>query len=93
MPGSFECVEASHLQCLYQTPWYLQTPRYPVQRSENHEEVKTRTGNAIRLREDLLTSAKRHKLKRYRHVTRSSGLAKTIHREQYKEGDEEVERA
>ena len=32
-------------------------------------------GNAI---EDLLTSVKRRKLKWYGHVTRSSGLAKTI---------------
>ena len=42
------------------------------------EEVKARTGNAIRLYEDLLTSVKRRKLKWYGHVTRSSGLAKTI---------------
>ena len=42
------------------------------------EEVKTRTGNAIGPYEDLLTSVKRRKLQRYRHVTRASGLAKTI---------------
>ena len=43
--------------------------------------------------EDLLTSVKRRKLKWYGHVTRSSGLVKTIfYREQFKEGDEEVDR-
>ena len=43
-----------------------------------NEEVKTRTGNAIGPYEDLLTTVKRRKLKWYGHVTRSSGLAKTI---------------
>ena len=42
-----------------------------------NEEVKARSGNAIGPHEDL-TSAKRRKLKWYGHVTRSSGLAKTI---------------
>ena len=41
-------------------------------------EVKTRIRNAIGPYEDLLTSVKRRKLKWYGHVTRSSGLAKTI---------------
>ena len=40
--------------------------------------MKTRVGNAIEPYEDLLTSVKRCKLKWYGHVTRSSGLAKTI---------------
>ena len=43
-----------------------------------NEEVKARTENAIRAYEDLLTSMKRRKLKWYGHVTRSSGLAKTV---------------
>ena len=43
-----------------------------------NEEVKARIGNAIGPHEDLLTSVKRRKLKWYGHVTRSSGLAKTI---------------
>ena len=43
-----------------------------------NEEVKARIGNAIGPYEDLLTTVKRHKLKWYGHVTRSSGLAKTI---------------
>ena len=43
-----------------------------------NEEVKDRIGNAIGPYNDLLTSVKRRKLKWYRHVTRSSGMAKTI---------------
>ena len=43
-----------------------------------NEEVKARTGNAIGPHEDLLISVNRRKLKWYGHVTRSSGLAKTI---------------
>ena len=43
-----------------------------------NKEVKTRTGNTIGPYEDLMTSVKRRKLKWYGHVTRSSGLAKTI---------------
>ena len=43
-----------------------------------NEEVKARIGNTIRPYEDLLTTVKRHKLKWFGHVTRSSGLAKTI---------------
>ena len=42
------------------------------------EGVKARIGNAIGSYDDLLTAVKRRKLKWYRHVTRSSGLAKTI---------------
>ena len=41
-------------------------------------EVKARIGNSIGPYEDLLTSVKRCKLKWYGHITRSSGLAKTI---------------
>ena len=43
-----------------------------------NEKLKARIGNAIRPYTDLLTSMKRRKLKWYGHVTRSSGLAKTI---------------
>ena len=43
-----------------------------------NEEVEARTGNAIGPYEDLLTSVKRRKLERYRHITQSSCLAKTI---------------
>ena len=40
--------------------------------------MKARIGNAIGPYEDPLTSVKRRKLKWYVHVTRSSGLVKTI---------------
>ena len=43
-----------------------------------NKDMKSTIGNAIEPYEDLLTSAKRRKLKWYGHVTRSSGLAKTI---------------
>ena len=43
-----------------------------------NEEVKASIGNAFAPYEDLLTSVKRRKLKWCGHVTRSSGLAKTI---------------
>ena len=43
-----------------------------------NEEVKARIGNAIGPYEDLLITVKRRKLKWFGHVTRSSGLAKTI---------------
>ena len=39
---------------------------------------KARTGHAIGLCEDLLTSVKKRKLKWYGHVTQSSGLATTV---------------
>ena len=43
-----------------------------------NEEVKARIENGTRPCKDLLTSVKRSKPKWYGHVTRSSGLAKTI---------------
>ena len=43
-----------------------------------NKEVKTRIGNTISPYEDLLTSVKRCKQKWYEHITRSSGLAKTV---------------
>ena len=43
-----------------------------------NEEVNTIIGNAIGPHEGLLTSVKRRKLKRYGHVKRSYGLAKTV---------------
>ena len=57
-----------------------------------NEEVKARTGNAIGPYEDLLTTVKRRKLKWYGHVTRSSGLAKTIIQGIAQEEDEEEDR-
>ena len=43
-----------------------------------NEEVRAKIQQAIGPREDLLTMVKRRKLKWYGHVSRSSGLAKTI---------------
>ena len=48
---------------------------------KNHvtnEEVRAKIQQAIAPHEDLLTIVKRRKLQRYGHVSRSSGLAKTI---------------
>ena len=44
----------------------------------SNEEVRNRTRQATGPHEDLLTTVKQRKLKWYEHVTRSSGLAKTI---------------
>ena len=43
-----------------------------------NEEVCSKIQQAIGLHEDLLTIAKRRKLKWYGHVSRSSGLPKTL---------------
>ena len=43
-----------------------------------NEEVRAKIRKAIGPLEDLLTIVKRHKLQWYGHVSRSSGLAKTI---------------
>ena len=43
-----------------------------------NEEVRAKTQKAIGPHEDLLTIVKRRKLQWYGHVSRSSGLAKTI---------------
>ena len=43
-----------------------------------HGEVRAKFQQAIGKHEDLLTIVKRSKLQWYRHVSRSSGLAKTI---------------
>ena len=43
-----------------------------------NKEVHAKIKQAIRPHEDLLTIVKRHKLQWYGHVSRSSGLAKTI---------------
>ena len=44
----------------------------------SNEEVRNRGRQATGPHEDLLTTVKRRKLKWYGHITRSSGLAKTI---------------
>ena len=57
-----------------------------------NEEVKARIRNVLGSYEDLLTAVKRRKLKRYGHVTRSSGLARLSYREQFKEEGVEADR-
>ena len=44
----------------------------------SNEEVRNRTRQSIGPHEDLLTTVKKRKLRWYGHITRSSGLAKTI---------------
>ena len=51
-----------------------------------NEEVRAKIQQAIGPHEDLLTTVKRHELHWYGHVSRSSGLAKTILRGTVKGG-------
>ena len=51
-----------------------------------NEDVRTKTQQTIGPHEDLLTIVKRRKLQWYGHVSRSSGLAKTILQGTVKEG-------
>ena len=43
-----------------------------------NEEVRNRIQNAIGVQDDLLTMVKKRKLRWYGHISRSSGMAKTI---------------
>ena len=43
-----------------------------------NEEVRNRIKNAIGVRDNLLTMVKKRKLRWYGHISRSSGMAKTI---------------
>ena len=52
--------------------------RFPSSDYVTNEEVRARIQQAIGPHEDLLTIVKRRKLQWYGHVSRSSGLAKTI---------------
>ena len=55
-----------------------QNTTHLIQRLCTNEEVRAKIQQAIRLHEDLLTILKKRKLQWYGHVSRSSGLAKTI---------------
>ena len=63
-------------------PWKCgATTRYYASHTKNHvtnEEVRAKIQPAIGSHEDLLTNVQRRKLQWYGHVSRSSGLAKTI---------------
>ena len=65
-------VEAMEMRC------YRKTPRISYKDHVTNEEVRTKIQQAIGPHEDLLTIVKRRKLQWYGHVSRSSGLAKTI---------------
>ena len=51
-----------------------------------HEAVRAKIQQAIGPHEDLLTTAKRRRLQWYGHVSRSSGLAKTVLQDTVKGG-------
>ena len=57
-----------------------------------NEAVRNKITQAIGPYDDLLTIVKKRKLKWYGHVSRSSGLAKTILQGTLRGGDEEVDR-
>ena len=58
--------------------WYCKILRISYQGHATNEEDCAKIQREIRPQEDLLTIAKRRRLKWYGHVFRSSGLAKTI---------------
>ena len=71
-------MEEETIYVLVRTFLFSQLLWHRLYKNLTNEEVKARIGNAIGPYEDLLTTVKRRKLKWYWHVTRSSGLAKTI---------------
>ena len=58
--------------------YYRNILRIPYKHHVTNEEVRAKIQQAIGPHEDLLTTTKRRKLQWYGHVSRSSGLAKTI---------------
>ena len=58
--------------------YYRQILRISYKDHVTNEVVRAKIQQAIGPHEDLLTIGKRHKLQWYGHVSRSSGLAKTI---------------
>ena len=58
--------------------WYCKIPRISYKDHVTNEEVRAKIQQAIGPQEDLLTIVKRRKLQWYGHVSRSSGLAKTV---------------
>ena len=57
-----------------------------------NEEVRNRIQNAIGVHNDLLTMIKKGKLRWYGHISRSSGMAKTILQWQWNEQEKEEDR-
>ena len=58
--------------------YYCKILRTSCKDNVTNEEVRAKIQQAVEPHEDLLTIVKRHKLQWYGHVSRSSGLAKTI---------------
>ena len=57
-----------------------------------NEEVRNRIQNAIGMHDDYLTMVKNQKPRWYGHISRSSGMAKTILQEKWKEQEGEEDR-
>ena len=57
-----------------------------------NEEVRNRLQNAIGVHDDLLTMVKKRKLRWYRPISRSSGMAKTILQGKEQKGEEDRRR-
>ena len=73
-------IQAMEMRC------YRKILRISYKDHVTNEEVRVKIQQAIGPREDLLTIVKRRKLQWYGHVSRSSGLAKTILRGTVKGG-------
>ena len=65
-------IQAMKMRC------YRKILRISYKDHVTNEEVRAKIKQVIGPHEDLLTTVKRRKLQWYRHVSRSSGLAKTI---------------
>ena len=65
-------IQAMEMKC------YRKIPHISYHDHSTNEEVRAEIQQAIGPHEDLLTIVKRRKLQWYGHVSRSSGLAKTI---------------
>ena len=65
-------IHATEMRC------YRKILRISYKDHVTNEEVRAKIQQAVGPHEDLLTIVKRRKLQRYGHVSRSSGLAKTI---------------
>ena len=64
----------------YRSKFLRSTIRSPISdlKAVTNEEVHNRIQNTIGVHDDLLTMVKKRKLRWYGHISRSSGMAKTI---------------
>ena len=65
-------IQALEMRC------YRRLLNIPYKDHVTNEEVRNRIQNAIGVHDDLLTMVKKRKLRWYGHISRSSGMAKTI---------------